>query len=113
MAQGGNDEKYRDLYLEEKFRGMNMRINTMEKNMDEKLDKILEQTSKTNGRVDKLEDVQLTCPIKAVKELGEIVKKETEVVRFFGRYPAISKVTAVGLLALLVLNAVLYLKTIF
>lgn len=79
-------EDYR-LYLEEKFEGLNKRLDAQFYNVHDTLDAIREQTTKTNGRVTKLEGEMsevkineishvINCPVSPKVETLETNVKE-------------------------------------
>ena len=76
-----------------------------------KLDLILGQTSKTNGhvaelfkRMNSIEKSQAACPVNdLVIQVGKI-SDETEVPRFYARYPKLLKLTKAAVLAMLILE---------
>lgn len=68
--------------IEEKFKNVYLRIDSNHKELMIYLEKILEQTSKTNGRV-------------------AILEKETEYVRIIPRYKKVVGLAFIGLITLL------------
>lgn len=92
----------------EKFTGVHKRLSAEFTNVHDKLEAIEEQTTKTNGRVNDLEDVThnldkdaikhtITCPqIKTISDLkGDVdtklekINSDLEEYRFFKKYPKI------------------------
>lgn len=61
--------------------------------MEDKVDKTLDQTKITNGRVNTLEAVQHNCPVKEIQ-------KETDEVRFYSRHPRLLRFTVIGIFVL-------------
>lgn len=90
-------------YMEEKFSGFASLMNAHFENVEDRLDRIEEQTKKTNGRVSELEKSDLThfsrCPQTAKIEL---INKELEEYRMMKKYPKlfIAGVVIVVLLSL-------------
>lgn len=71
---------------------INQNIGKLFKYHDETMNimtQILTQTTKTNGRVNSLEEKHTSCPINKVSE-------ETEVVRFYSRKPKLLQLTILG-----------------
>lgn len=110
-----NQEKdYQTEYFEEKFKSVdnqfydfNRRFSTLEKNINDlfgaKLEQIHQQTKRTNGhvsdhenRIKEVEKKQYSCPIDRIKKEQEIMKEETDAVRFFSRNPSMLKSAIMG-----------------
>jgi hypothetical protein len=76
--------------IEEKFKGLASLINARFENVEDRLDRIEEQTKKTNGRVTELEQKELThiitCP--NVPKIEKINEELTEY-KMFKKYPKI------------------------
>ena len=70
--------------MEEKFK----RVYDSMKNIEEWMEKIYEQTKKTNGRVTRIESIKTEPRLKQIE-------KETEIIRFFMRHKKISGIIAV------------------
>lgn len=86
----GDNSDYR-LYLEEKFEGMGKLINAHFINLDERLEKIEIQTTKTNGRVTELEHEFISHPINCPQgQKIEELNKTMEDVKFFVKYPKLA-----------------------
>lgn len=76
--------------IEEKFRGMAALMNAHFENLEDRLERIEEQTTKTNGRVTELEKKELThiqsCP---VAPKVEKINEELAEYKMFKKYPKI------------------------
>ena len=106
----GSADKYRDLYIEEKFLNVHKSINKLDDDMNEikgGVKEIIAHVKKTNGRVTTLEINHEKCPVLEIKDNVGKLKKETEVVRFFCKHPQIAKLSIIGLFVLLAANIVL------
>lgn len=93
--------------IEEKFKGLTTLMNAHFENVDERLDRIEEQTKKTNGRVTELEHKELThiinCPQTA--KIEKINEELTEY-KMFKKYPKIG-------LAIIAAAVIMFLITTF
>ena len=86
------------LYLEEKFSGLNTHINAQFENVHERLDGITEQTTKTNNRVNHLEDdvsglkeKLILHPIECSKAKDiDTLKEDLIEYKFIKKYPKIT-----------------------
>lgn len=87
--------------IDEKFRGIASLMNAHFENVDEKLERIENQTVKTNGRVTELEKKELIhlaeCP--AMPEI-QAIKDDLAEYRFFKKYPKI----AIGIVFVLIMS---------
>lgn len=79
----------------------------------------LEQARKTNGHVAELfkrmnavERVQASCPIKNVQKVLDTINRETEVTRFYQKYPKLLRWTVIGLVFMLLVQVVTTLTVI-
>ena len=89
------------LYLESKFEGLTKHLNAEFINIHNTLDKIEEQTTKTNGRVSELETEMIKHPIECptAKEIAA-VKEDLIEYRMIKKYPKIFLFLIVVLVAL-------------
>jgi hypothetical protein len=103
FKMSNHDEDYR-LYIEEKFTGLSKLINARFENVDDRLERIEEQTKKTNGRVNYLEEKEYThyttCP-NSVKI--DSIYKELDEYRFILKYPKLF-VGAIVIIVILTLS---------
>ena len=92
-----NSPDYR-LYLEEKFSGLSSHINAQFENVHERLDVIKEQTTKTNSRVNHLEDdvdilrdKLVAHPVECSKAKDiDTLKEDLIEYKFIKRYPKLT-----------------------
>ena len=100
-----DDPSYR-LYLESKFEGLTKHLNAEFINIHNTLDKIEEQTTKTNGRVSELETEMIKHPIEcpSAKEIAA-VKEDLIEYRMIKKYPKIFLFLIVVLVALSIWKA--------
>lgn len=82
--------------------------------IEEKLDAILEQTKKTNGRVSELEDeverlnnYRIEHPVEKIEEDINNIIKETETIRFFSKRPKLIILLVIGTIVLFSLSDIL------
>jgi hypothetical protein len=98
--------------IEEKFKGVYLHQEANFNSINEKLSHILEQTTKTNGkvidlvkRVGDLETHNLGCPKPEFKKLSE----DLEPVIFFAKRPKMLGLVTIGFFTVLVINVILIL----
>ena len=100
------EQDYR-LYLEEKFKGLMVKMDAEFEMLNTKLESIEKQTIKTNGRVNKLEDKNevhlINCP-----NTGKIKIMDDELIeyRILKKYPKIS-------IILLTFSIIMFILSIF
>lgn len=105
-------ENYQDKYLDERFAGIKALIMANHELTEIQLDRILDQTTKTNGkvldlqnRVGKIEFYQQTCPREDVKTLEPVI--------FFAKRPKLFGVLMVGGFTIMVVNLLLFILKIW
>jgi len=89
------------LYLESKFEGLTKHLNAEFINIHNTLDKIEEQTTKTNGRVSELETEMIKHPLECAKAREEDLMEY----RMIKKYPKIFLFLIVVLVALSIWKA--------
>lgn len=98
-----NDPDYR-LYLDERFSGIGKLVNAQFKSLDDRLERIEQQTTKTNGRVSALEKAlpqhEIECSAK--KEV-DVIQKDLEEYHMIKKYPKL-----IILLLVVLVGAALY-----
>jgi TolA-binding protein len=91
--------------IEEKFKGLTSLMNAHFENVDDRLERIEEQTKKTNGRVTELEHKELThtqnCP-QTVKI--EKINEELAEYKMFKKYPKIALALIAGAVLLFIIT---------
>jgi hypothetical protein len=91
--------------IEEKFKGLTSLMNAHFENVDDRLERIEEQTKKTNGRVTELEKKELThiqnCP---QTEKIEKINEELAEYKMFKKYPKIALALIAGAVLLFLIT---------
>jgi len=97
-----NDER---LLIEEKFSGLTHLINARFETIEDRLERIEEQTTKTNGRVTSLEHKELThiqnCPMSPKIEK---INEELAEYKMFKKYPKIALALIAGAVLLFLIT---------
>lgn len=104
------------LYLDERFSSINTLMNAHFININERLDKIEEQTKKTNGRVTELEKKSMELEVKDITHIIncpvapklEALSKELDDVRFVFKYP---KLVIAGIVVVALLTLATFIET--
>jgi hypothetical protein len=106
MGELNDDYK---LFLDERFKGISTLINSQFIDVHDRLQKIEAQTTKTNGRVNKLEIDNITHPINCPQgpKIEEINKTLADI-RFFIKYPKLAVGIASVFIFIFLSSAILF-----
>lgn len=111
MAKKQIPEDYHDMYLEEKFRNINEKLDTLLENVCTKASTSF--VNSIDGRLTIIENNQAGCPINDVKtdvtQLKtdrDILMDATEDIRFYKKKPTQFKMLVIGIVVLLLINII-------
>jgi len=101
------------LYLEEKFKGIHSDIHARDINIHDKLDAIVGQTTKTNNRVNDLEDALTKHPLECDLR-PEVVKIKEDMIeyKFIKKYPKLTIILIAIFVVGIILSAIGTFETI-